>query len=123
MTKVETKPKSSTRKTSQLNTVEVMDTTLRDGEQMQDGSYTPEWMRNGAPQVNPWLYALGVGAVTSGLLYLAYFALRLLANDHTDGLDIVEGSEMLLEVSPTAPFLYGRHSYVDTEPIRGYLLR
>ena len=51
---------------------------------IRDGSHTPEWMRNGAPQVNPWLYALGVGAVTSGLLYLAYFALRLLANGFFD---------------------------------------
>jgi hypothetical protein len=49
--------------------------------------------------------------------------LRLLVKEHSDGLDNIEGSEMLLEVSPTAPFLYGRHSYVDTEPIRGYLLR
>ena len=49
--------------------------------------------------------------------------LRLLVREHTDGLYSIEGSEMLLEVSPTAPFLYGRHSYVDTEPIRGYLLR
>ncbi|MCG8596788.1 MAG: TRAP transporter large permease subunit [Kiloniellales bacterium] len=47
---------------------------------IRDGSLTPEWMRSGAPEVNPWLYALGVGAVTSGLGYLAYFALRLLAN-------------------------------------------
>ena len=45
-----------------------------------EGSFTPEWMREGAPAVNPWLYALGVGAVTSGFLYLAYFALRLLGN-------------------------------------------
>ncbi len=47
---------------------------------IRSGSFTPEWMRNGAPAVNPWLYALGVGAVTSGFLYLAYFALRLLGN-------------------------------------------
>jgi hypothetical protein len=49
--------------------------------------------------------------------------LRLLIREGTDGLDSIKGSDMLLEVSPTAPFLYGRHSYVDTEPIRGYVLR
>jgi D-citramalate synthase len=40
----ETKKKTAQaqRKSGRIETVEVMDTTLRDGEQMQDGSYTPE---------------------------------------------------------------------------------
>ncbi len=49
--------------------------------------------------------------------------LRLLAGASLDPLHGIAGAEMLLEMSPTAPFLYGRHSYVDTEPIRGYILR
>ena len=64
----------------------------------------------------------GNGA-TGQVVLIVDAPLRLLVREHTDGLDSIEGSEMLLEVSPTAPFLYGRHSYVDTEPIRGYLLR
>jgi hypothetical protein len=49
--------------------------------------------------------------------------LRLLARNSSEGLDGITASEPLLEVTPAAPFLYGRHSYLDTEPIRGYLLR
>jgi len=49
--------------------------------------------------------------------------LRLLIREGSDGLDSIGGSDMLLEVSPAAPFLYGRQSYLDTEPIRGYVLR
>jgi hypothetical protein len=43
-----------------------------------------------------------------------------------DGIDSLEGAAKLvavLEVNPSAPFLYGHYSYVDTELIRGYLLR
>jgi len=49
--------------------------------------------------------------------------LRLLSGESTDGLASIGGSDMLLEMAPTAPFLYGRHSYLDTEPIKGYVLR
>jgi len=49
--------------------------------------------------------------------------LRMSARDGIEGLEGVAGPLMVLEVSPAAPFLYGRYSYVDTELIRGYLLR
>jgi hypothetical protein len=49
--------------------------------------------------------------------------LRLLARDGIDGLERGAGPETVLEVNPSAPFLYGRYAYVDTELIRGYLLR
>ena len=49
--------------------------------------------------------------------------LRLLAGNSGEPLDGIEGSEVLLEVAPTAPFLYDRNAYLDTEPIRGYVLR
>jgi D-citramalate synthase len=42
MAEVKKKKRRSTAKAPQAVTVEVMDTTLRDGEQMQDGSYTPQ---------------------------------------------------------------------------------
>jgi hypothetical protein len=48
--------------------------------------------------------------------------LRLLNATSNEPLSI-DGSEALLEVAPTAPFLFDRHAYLDTEPIRGYVLR
>ena len=42
MAEVKKKSTKAQGKAGQIKTVEVMDTTLRDGEQMQDGSYTPE---------------------------------------------------------------------------------
>jgi D-citramalate synthase len=42
MSEVKAKKRRSTVKTPESVAIEVMDTTLRDGEQMQDGSYTPE---------------------------------------------------------------------------------
>ncbi len=49
--------------------------------------------------------------------------LRMLARDGIEGLQGADKPATVLEVNPSAPFLYGRHSYVDTELIRGYLLR
>ena len=49
--------------------------------------------------------------------------LRMLARDGIDGLEGAARPVTVLEVNPSAPFLYGRYSYVDTELIRGYLLR
>jgi hypothetical protein len=49
--------------------------------------------------------------------------LRLLAGNSGEPLDGIGGSEVLLEVAPAAPFLHDRHAYLDTEPIRGYVLR
>ncbi len=49
--------------------------------------------------------------------------LRMSARDGISGLEGAARPVTLLEVSPSAPFLYGRYSYVDTELIRGYLLR
>lgn len=48
--------------------------------------------------------------------------LRMSASDGMDSLEEATGP-MVLEVSPSAPFLHGHHSYLDTELIRGYLLR
>ena len=31
---------------------------------IRDGRVTPEWMRDGAPAVNPWVYSLGVGGAS-----------------------------------------------------------
>jgi len=42
MADVKEKVKRSAGRVPRSDTIEVMDTTLRDGEQMQDGSYTPE---------------------------------------------------------------------------------
>ena len=49
--------------------------------------------------------------------------LRMSGRDGIDGLEAAAGPVTVLEVNPSAPFLYGRYSYVDTELIRGYLLR
>lgn len=49
--------------------------------------------------------------------------LRMLARDSIDSLEGAARLVTVLEVNPSAPFLYGRYSYVDTELIRGYLLR
>ena len=49
--------------------------------------------------------------------------LRMSAGDGIDGLEGATEPPTLLKVNPDAPFLYGRYSYVDTELIRGYLLR
>jgi hypothetical protein len=49
--------------------------------------------------------------------------LRMSGRDGIDGLEEAAGPVTVLEVNPSAPFLYGRYSYVDTELIRGYLLR
>ncbi len=49
--------------------------------------------------------------------------LRMSAGDGIDGLERAAGTVTLLEVSPSAPYLHGRYRYVDTELIRGYLLR
>ena len=45
------------------------------------GEITPEWMvgHNPHPPYNPWHYAIGIGAVTTVVLYVAYYALRFLA--------------------------------------------
>ena len=48
---------------------------------IRDGRITPEWMRDGAPEVNPWLYSLGVGGIATTALFLVYFTLRLLASN------------------------------------------
>jgi hypothetical protein len=48
--------------------------------------------------------------------------LRMSARDGIDGLEEAAGP-VVLEVSPSAPFLHGHRSYLDTELIRGYLLR
>ena len=50
------------------------------------GQITPDWMvgHNLHPPYNPWHYAIGVGAVTTFVLYVAYFALRLLAREIFD---------------------------------------
>ncbi len=44
------------------------------------GRVTPDWMQNGAPAVNRWVYALGVGGIATTGLLLAYFLLRFLGN-------------------------------------------
>ncbi len=46
------------------------------------GEITPEWMvgSNPHPSYNQWHYAIGVGAVTTVVLYVAYFILRFLAH-------------------------------------------
>ncbi len=46
------------------------------------GETTPDWAvaSNPHPLYNPWHYAIGVGAITTAVLYVAYFALRILAN-------------------------------------------
>jgi len=49
--------------------------------------------------------------------------LRLLLGSSGQGMNGIEASKELLEVPPSAPFLYDRHAYLDTEPIRGYVLR
>jgi hypothetical protein len=49
--------------------------------------------------------------------------LRLLSANSREPLDGIDGSAALLEVAPTAPFLFDRRAYLDTEPIRGYILR
>ena len=48
--------------------------------------------------------------------------LRMSARDGIDGLEEAAGP-VVLEASPSAPFLHGHRSYLDTELIRGYLLR
>ncbi len=47
---------------------------------IRNGRVTPEWMRDGAPVVNPWIYALGVGGIATTGLFLIYFTLRILAS-------------------------------------------
>jgi hypothetical protein len=49
--------------------------------------------------------------------------LRMLARDGVAGLEEAARPVAVLGVNPSAPFLHGRYSYVDTELIRGYLLR
>ncbi len=46
------------------------------------GEITPDWAvaSNPHPPYNQWHYAIGVGAVTTVVLYVSYFALRILAN-------------------------------------------
>ena len=50
------------------------------------GETTPEWMTgsNPHPTYNPWHYAVGVGAVTTVVLYVGYFVLRFLAHGFLD---------------------------------------
>ena len=46
------------------------------------GDTVPDWMagHNPHPPYNRWHYAIGVGAVTTTVIYFSYFALRILAN-------------------------------------------
>ena len=46
------------------------------------GEITPDWAvaSNPHPPYNQWHYAIGVGAITTVVLYVSYFALRILAN-------------------------------------------
>ena len=49
---------------------------------IRSGEITPEWMvgSNPHPSYNQWHYAIGVGAVTTTVLYVTYFVLRFLAH-------------------------------------------
>ena len=49
---------------------------------IRSGETTPDWAvaSNPHPPYNQWHYAIGVGAITTVVLYVAYFALRILAN-------------------------------------------
>ena len=46
------------------------------------GEVTPEWAAgyNPHPPYNQWYYAIGVGAISTFVLYVGYFAVRILAN-------------------------------------------
>ena len=50
------------------------------------GETTPEWMAGGNPHpaYSPWHYAIGVGGVTTVVLYVAYFVVRFLAHGILD---------------------------------------
>ncbi len=50
------------------------------------GETRPEWVdEDGRPEpYNPWFYAIGAGAITALLLFLAYFAVRFLLNGFFD---------------------------------------
>ena len=49
---------------------------------IRSGDTTPDWVvaSNPHPPYNQWHYAIGVGAITTVVLYVSYFALRILAN-------------------------------------------
>ncbi len=49
---------------------------------IRSGEINPEWMvgSNPHPSYNQWHYAIGVGAVTTVVLYVTYFVLRFLAH-------------------------------------------
>ncbi len=49
---------------------------------IRSGDTTPDWVvaSNPHPPYNQWHYAIGVGAITTVVLYVSYFALRIFAN-------------------------------------------
>ena len=50
------------------------------------GDTRPEWVdKDGRPEpYNPWFYAIGAGGIAAGLLFVAYFIIRLLLNSFFD---------------------------------------
>ncbi len=67
---------------------------------IRSGNTTPDWAvaSNPHPLYNPWHYAIGVGAITTIVLYVAYFALRIFANSAFD---------VPLQTARTLPFAPG----------------
>ena len=53
---------------------------------IRSGDTRPEWVdKDGRPEpYNPWFYAIGAGGIAAGLLFVAYFVIRLLLNSFFD---------------------------------------
>ena len=53
---------------------------------IRSGDIRPEWVdKAGRPEpYNPWFYAIGAGGIAAGLLFVAYFVIRLLLNNFFD---------------------------------------
>ncbi|MFQ5618559.1 MAG: TRAP transporter large permease subunit, partial [Rhodospirillales bacterium] len=90
------------------------------------GEITPDWAigHNPHPLYNPWYYAIGIGAVTTVVLYVIYYALRFLALGIFDvplaeerTLPFVPGVSVLIALAFAAAIRYGG----DRWPVLAYI--